>query len=265
MEKINKYLDDFNDENMPLIHTPSLIIPVGVITFYVSVVVYLIPLMMQKRNPPMKLLNKINEIWNFLLFVFSVVVHVCGVAVIVHTIWEGGFHVLLCDSRGLFWKGKSLFICWTFFISKLVELGDTLWLALRKRPIIFLHWYHHTTVLFFGWYSLRKHYQLTIIFGMMNSCIHAFMYYYYWRAAQNHKLQWGPYLTIAQTVQMFIGLVLTFIWTYFYFFDVLESPTCISHDPYLNLLSAMIMYASYFVLFLRFYFSKNSGDSKKGV
>ena len=33
-----------------------------------------------------------------------------------------------------------------FAISKLVEYGDTVFLVLRKRPVTFLHWFHHTTV-----------------------------------------------------------------------------------------------------------------------
>lgn len=30
---------------------------------------------------------------------------------------------------------------WMFVMSKAPELGDTMFLILRKRPVIFLHWY----------------------------------------------------------------------------------------------------------------------------
>lgn len=33
------------------------------------------------------------------------------------------------------------FWTWLFVLSKLPELGDTIFIVLRKQPLIFLHWY----------------------------------------------------------------------------------------------------------------------------
>jgi len=217
---------------------------------------------MQNKNPPMKFLNKLNEWWNFLLFVFSVSWAISWRLVVSKAMWEEGFFTLICDPKHHFWEGKNLFLLWAFIMSKVVELGDTLWLALRKRPIIFLHWYHHTTVLLFCWHSLGTHYTVATSFGLMNSIIHSFMYYYYWRAAQGVRMTWGHKLTIAQTLQMFIGMLVTIIWTYVYYFTLSDQSLCLTYDPSLNLLTAVVMYGSYFFLFLKFYFSKTTTNKK---
>ena len=40
-----------------------------------------------------------------------------------------------------------------FIYSKVPELVDTAFVVLRKKPLIFLHWYHHVTVLLYCWHS----------------------------------------------------------------------------------------------------------------
>lgn len=46
-----------------------------------------------------------------------------------------------------FFEGSSGLWTWLFCLSKLAELGDTIFIVLRKRPLIFLHWYSHLKVL----------------------------------------------------------------------------------------------------------------------
>ncbi|VDL66713.1 unnamed protein product [Nippostrongylus brasiliensis] len=49
--------------------------------------------------------------------------------------------------------GPASFWACMFAFSKIAELGDTVFLVLRKRPVIFLHWYHHAVVLVYCWHS----------------------------------------------------------------------------------------------------------------
>lgn len=77
-----------------------------------------------------------------------------------------------------FTKGSNGFWGWLFIVSKLFELADTVFLVLRKKPLMFLHWYHHILTLIYAFYS----YPHTPGFNrwgiFMNFFVHAFMYRY---------------------------------------------------------------------------------------
>lgn len=54
---------------------------------------------------------------------------------------------------------RALLGFWTeqFAMSKVFEFADTAFIVLRKRPLIFLHWYHHVTVLVYTWHAYKDH------------------------------------------------------------------------------------------------------------
>lgn len=56
------------------------------------------------------------------------------------------------------------------------ELMDTIFVVLRKRPLMFLHWYHHVLTMIYAFFS----YPLTPGFNRwgiyLNFFVHAFMY-----------------------------------------------------------------------------------------
>lgn len=86
--------------------------------------------------------------WNGLLAVFS---------------WLGVFQYVLADYLTVVQRhGLSYELCtqepellspWVFFfaISKIPELFDTAIHVMKKQKVIFLHWYHHITVMWFCW------------------------------------------------------------------------------------------------------------------
>lgn len=52
------------------------------------------------------------------------------------------------------------------------ELGDTVFVVLRKKPLIFLHWYHHVTVLLYCWHSYYEQTTYGLYFISMNYTVH---------------------------------------------------------------------------------------------
>ena len=54
----------------------------------------------------------------------------------------------------------------------------------RQRPLLFLHWYHHVTVLLYCWHSYATEAPQALYFVAMNYSVHAIMYGYLasWRS-----------------------------------------------------------------------------------
>ena len=60
-----------------------------------------------------------------------------------------------------------------FIYSKIPELFDTFFIVARQSPLIFLHWYHHLTVLLYCWHSYATEAPHALYFVAMNFCCHA--------------------------------------------------------------------------------------------
>jgi elongation of very long chain fatty acids protein 6 len=67
-----------------------------------------------------------------------------------YVLWNRGFHDSICLS---FCPTEPVaFWAMCFALSKIAEFGDTIFLLLRKRPLIFLHWFHHAVVLIYRFF-----------------------------------------------------------------------------------------------------------------
>ena len=139
---------------------------------------------------------------------------------------------------------------WTqlFIFSKIPELFDTFFIVARKKPLLFLHWYHHVTVLLYCWHSYATQAPQTLPFITMNYMVHSIMYGYYGLSAMGQRPKWldPSFITVAQITQMFVGVVVQLFASYQY----MTNESCpVNRD---NILFGGIMYASYFALFTQF-------------
>eukprot|EP00123_Amoebidium_parasiticum_P000968 comp11927_c0_seq1/m.6592 comp11927_c0_seq1/g.6592 ORF comp11927_c0_seq1/g.6592 comp11927_c0_seq1/m.6592 type:complete len:313 (-) comp11927_c0_seq1:488-1426(-) len=190
--------------------------------------------------------------WNLLLATFSFFGAVRTVPHLLNNLFVEGFHYTVCnqapESYGFGASGL-----WTglFIYSKLPELGDTVFIVLRKKPLIFLHWYHHITVLLFCWHAFATQSSAGLYFVAMNYSVHAIMYFYYFLMAVNAKPAWiNPlFITMMQLSQMAVGIFVCGA-TYYYKVHLGEEDKC--HVRGDNLFWCAAMYASYFALFLEF-------------
>lgn len=132
------------------------------------------------------------------------------------------------------------------------ELIDTLFIVIHKKKLIFLHWYHHITVLLYCWHSYVTTSPPGIFFVVMNYTVHASMYFYYFLMAMKWKPKWmNPMLiTSMQISQMVVGVAVTLAGFYYYKTD----PSCEIEAE--NNTAAFVMYGSYLFLFLQFFIGR---------
>ena len=227
-------------------------------SFYFSAfyVVTIFAIQRYMLNRPRYTLRRPLMIWSLMLALFSFFgfwtagLHHWGYLL------KHGWYRSVCDPVLV----EKQFGLWAFLFcfSKCPELVDTYFIVLRKQKLIFLHWYHHITVMVYCWfsYSYITHPQQWFI--SMNYFVHFIMYSYYAvRASSFYRPPvWvNMIITSLQLLQMVIG-----VWINVYlYFNMKFTPDfyCDGEIETTNtyVFSAFAMYASYFVLFTQFFYS----------
>eukprot|EP00824_Muranothrix_gubernata_P016537 TRINITY_DN34149_c0_g1_i1.p1 TRINITY_DN34149_c0_g1~~TRINITY_DN34149_c0_g1_i1.p1 ORF type:complete len:259 (+),score=37.37 TRINITY_DN34149_c0_g1_i1:85-777(+) len=106
-----------------------------------------------------------------------------------------------------------------FYLSKYWELLDTVFLVLRKKPLTFLHVYHHAVVLIVCWLACHDMIIMGWVTAFNNANVHIFMYWYYAKSTITHKKPWwAKYLTTAQILQFNLDNLSSLLFGYLYFF-----------------------------------------------
>jgi hypothetical protein len=197
--------------------------------------------------------------WNLALSLFSTMGAIRMVPETLRIVTTKTFEESICDPAHISY-GCGASGLWTvvFCISKYPELLDTVFIVLRKKQLIFLHWYHHLTVLLFCWvayitYSAAGHY-----FISMNYTVHAVMYFYFFLQAIRMVPKGFPSwcITVLQITQMMIGTYVVFSLVYYdiYGGNTYAPKECNNEFPVI--VAGSIMYSSYLYLFVYFAVTK---------
>jgi len=212
--------------------------------FYVVIVFGTQHLMKNRQRFELKLPL---TLWNVGLAGFSIMGAIRCTAEWYHTMTTKGTHASVVDQT--FYEGRAGLWTLLFTLSKLVELGDTVFIVLRKQNLIFLHWYHHIATLIYCWTSYADQTATGRWFVTMNYCIHSLMYSYYALKALKFKVPRFVMVTITglQTLQMFIGVGLG---VYVFSLKIRDLPVS---QTWFNLAFQGGMYISYLFLFSKFF------------
>lgn len=201
--------------------------------------------------------RKAMALWNLFLSIYSFMAMVRVFPPLLHSFTSLSLRENLCQVQQrvetFYGLGSTGFWVQSFIWSKFLELFDTLFIIVHKKPLIFLHWYHHITVLLFTWDAYVSRAACGPLFISMNAAVHFVMYGYYFLMTIRMKPKWlNPiFLTVSQILQMVVGVSSMLVTAYLHFFDSTEESPC--HGSRRTLIAALIMYGSYLFLFLKFF------------
>ena len=220
-------------------------IPVFAITLYLMFVFY-VPGLLEHRKALR--LKHAFAAWNAALAVFSCIGTTRTAPYLYDAITAKGLDYTLCTHPKQWYMDGPVGLWMALFIySKIPELLDTCFLVLQKKRVLFLGWFHHTTVLLYCWHAFHNVIATGLWFATMNYAVHTVMYAYYFATVFARSRPFAkaaaPFITCAQIAQMAVGSAVTARSG----FLKLRDQTC--HVDPSNIKLGLVMYGVYFVLF----------------
>ncbi|KZS92956.1 GNS1/SUR4 membrane protein [Sistotremastrum niveocremeum HHB9708] len=170
-------------------------------------------------------------------------------------VWNHGFFYGICSQKS--WTPRLEFYYLINYYIKYLELIDTVFLALKKKPLAFLHVFHHSATALLCFTQLNGKTSVSWVPIVLNLTVHVAMYYYYYATAGGRKIWWKKYLTSMQITQFVIDLFVVYFASYSYFVssyfrDILPARGSCSGTESAAIFGCALL-TSYLFLFIHFY------------
>lgn len=166
-----------------------------------------------KHRPAFEL-RGILFVWNIIASLLSGWAMIYVVPELYDMTMKWGVNDMLCKPEYC-WSRENIGIyVFVYQATKCLEWIDTCLLALRKKPLAFLHLFHHIVTMVYCWHAAFYSCNVDcsgIWFAGMNLVVHFIMYFYYGimalniTAVNNFLRKISFFITIIQTSQMVMG------------------------------------------------------------
>ncbi|KAK0337612.1 Fatty acyl-CoA elongase/Polyunsaturated fatty acid specific elongation enzyme [Friedmanniomyces endolithicus] len=220
---------------------------------------------LMKERQPMKL-NGLFKIHNFYLTLISGVLLLLYLEQLIPTLVRNGTFYAICDYNGG-WTPPLVVLYYLNYLTKYLELLDTVFLFLKKKPLTFLHTYHHGATALLCYTQLLGHTAVSWVPIVLNLTVHVVMYWYYFQSARGIRIWWKKYITMLQIAQFVIDLGFIYFASYTYFsasyFPWLPTAGICAGEEFAAF-AGMAIITSYLVLFIGFYISTYKKPVRKG-
>jgi elongation of very long chain fatty acids protein 6 len=206
-----------------------------------------------RRVPDVPSLRRMLVVWNVGMALFSAWCTAIAVPHYLfgtHGAWSKGVVESVCADAGWFSKGVPGAVATAFTLSKFIELGDTLFLVLRKKTLTHLHTFHHAMTLALAWALFERRASTGLVFIAMNAFIHTVMYAYYaavlFPKFRTFLVPNSHYITVMQITQMAIGVLVNLLTAT----EIISGRLC--HVPPTCVAAAGLLYTIYMIMFVQF-------------
>ncbi|KAH8100716.1 GNS1/SUR4 membrane protein [Cristinia sonorae] len=257
LPKVPYYLTSYVPGKTPL-STPQEVYP-ALVTYLV--VIFSIQWFMKDR-PALKLQYPFQA-HNVFLSAGSLLLLVLMLEEVIPSIWKHGVFYGMCNVN--MWTPRMEFYYMINYSFKYIELIDTVFLALKKKPLAFLHVFHHSATALLCYSQLEGRTSVSWVVISLNLAVHVVMYYYYYATAGGARIWWKKYLTTMQITQFVIDLCAVYFGTYSYYaatyWHFLPHLGTCAGTEYAALFGCGLL-SSYLLLFINFYIQTYKAPAK---
>ncbi|KAJ6544437.1 GNS1/SUR4 family-domain-containing protein [Mycena capillaripes] len=167
------------------------------------------------KNHPPRRLNTLFQSHNIILSGGSLLLLVLLIEETIPILWKTGLFSAMCSEAS--WTPRMEFYYMINYYFKYLELLDTVFLAFKKKPLRFLHVFHHSATTLLCYSALFGKISGSWIPISLNLAVHVLMYYYYCATAAGARVWWKKYLTMIQIMQFVIVLFAGYFGVYVHF------------------------------------------------